>query len=292
MISSKNFVWNISHSKKNWSRYYNKFTQIFMWSTSYLSDFNKIWIFNTDFRRILKYQISWKFVPWKTSCSMRTDRQTARRTNGQTLTKQIGNFRNFVNAPNEVHIFVLLTDVVSSSEKLSKKCARIGGNTRCEFIVWQIVSPVATLMLNTPQIHTRAHTHTHISPKWKTTFTANQNNAGSISSSCTQRRYQSTKLRLAWRFASQSFWTTFALYGCSMYCRIVCFITVQTGTCFMKTIKISVYCNPHPLHGRQFTDALIKPPDVLTTSGQISKTQGCWLKVTTHGFQTIQCPYI
>jgi hypothetical protein len=35
-------------------------------------------IFLTDFRKILKYQISWKSVQWEPSCSTRTDRQTFR----------------------------------------------------------------------------------------------------------------------------------------------------------------------------------------------------------------------
>ena len=39
---------------------------------------NKTWIFSTDFRKIFRYQISWKSVQWETSCSIRTDRQTWR----------------------------------------------------------------------------------------------------------------------------------------------------------------------------------------------------------------------
>ena len=52
---------------------------------------------STDFRRILKNQISWKSVQWKPSCSMRTDGQTNPRTTD--MTKLIVAFRSFANAP-------------------------------------------------------------------------------------------------------------------------------------------------------------------------------------------------
>jgi len=35
LILSTNFVWNISHSKKNWARYGQKCISVFMWSACY-----------------------------------------------------------------------------------------------------------------------------------------------------------------------------------------------------------------------------------------------------------------
>ena len=44
----------------------------------FLSDFNETCILGTDFRKILKHQISWKSLKWEPSFSMRTDSRTWR----------------------------------------------------------------------------------------------------------------------------------------------------------------------------------------------------------------------
>ena len=59
---------------------------------TFLSDFSETCIFSTYFGKILKYQISWKFVHGELSCCMRTDRRTD-------MTKLIVAFYNFANAP-------------------------------------------------------------------------------------------------------------------------------------------------------------------------------------------------
>ena len=46
----------------------------------FFSDFHETWIFSADFRKLFKYQASWKSIRWGPSCSMRTDSQTDRQT--------------------------------------------------------------------------------------------------------------------------------------------------------------------------------------------------------------------
>jgi len=57
-----------------------------------LSDFNETGIFRAEFRKILKYQISWKSVQWEASPSMRTGGQTD-------ITRLIVTSRNFTSTP-------------------------------------------------------------------------------------------------------------------------------------------------------------------------------------------------
>jgi len=59
-----------------------------------LFDLNETWVFYTVFRKIIKYQTSWKSVQWEQSRSMWTDGRTD-------MTKLIVAFRNFANAPKE-----------------------------------------------------------------------------------------------------------------------------------------------------------------------------------------------
>jgi len=64
---------------------------------SFFSDFNETWILLMDFRKILKYQISWKSVQWERSCSFLTDSR-------RDMMKLIVAFRNFSKAPRNGHI--------------------------------------------------------------------------------------------------------------------------------------------------------------------------------------------
>jgi hypothetical protein len=59
----------------------------------FVSEFSKTSIIATDFRKVLKYKISWKSVQWEPSCSMLTS-------DGQAdLTQPVVPFRNFAYAP-------------------------------------------------------------------------------------------------------------------------------------------------------------------------------------------------
>jgi hypothetical protein len=89
-IFSTTFVWNISHSKKKWARCDKKCILVFKYPL-FLSHINETWAFPTDFRKMIKYQISWKSVQWKPNCSTRAD--------GQTWRSKQSLFCNFANEP-------------------------------------------------------------------------------------------------------------------------------------------------------------------------------------------------
>jgi hypothetical protein len=61
---------------------------------SFSLGFNKTLLFPVYFRKILKYQISWKSVQWEPCCPTRTDGQTD-------MAMLTVAFRNFANAPKQ-----------------------------------------------------------------------------------------------------------------------------------------------------------------------------------------------
>ena len=64
-----------------------------------LSHFNQIWFFLTDFRKMLKYEISWKLYYFEASCYVLAERQTDKQEDGQTdIMNLVVTFRNFPNA--------------------------------------------------------------------------------------------------------------------------------------------------------------------------------------------------
>jgi hypothetical protein len=97
------FFWNIYHSKKNLARYQsNVYAGLHVEYPFFVSHCNETLIFWTEFRKLLKYQISWndtgaKFFMWTDG---RTDTIKTYHTYYKTdLMKLTVNFRNFVNAP-------------------------------------------------------------------------------------------------------------------------------------------------------------------------------------------------
>jgi hypothetical protein len=85
----------------------------------FLSYFNETWIFSIEFRKILKYQISWKSAQWEPSSRMKTDRQTY-------MTQVIVTFRNFSKVPKNDEETVLKQTAHTKKEirinKTKNKC--------------------------------------------------------------------------------------------------------------------------------------------------------------------------
>ena len=72
---STTFVWNISHSKKNWASFSWLYVGLHMKYPLFLSDFNKTWIFSADFRKMFLYFMKIRSVRTKLfQTDGRTDR--------------------------------------------------------------------------------------------------------------------------------------------------------------------------------------------------------------------------
>jgi hypothetical protein len=80
----------------------------------FLSYVNETWIlWTTYFRKIPKYQISWKSVLWKPICSMQTGgRQADRQTD---MTNLIVGFRNFTKSPKNLWIYSTFAQIKKKS---------------------------------------------------------------------------------------------------------------------------------------------------------------------------------
>jgi hypothetical protein len=120
LIFSTTFVWNISHSKKNWARYFHKRTYVVMYSMLLLSDVNKTSIFWIYFPKVLKYQISRKSVPVGAEL-FHADGQTD-------MTRPIAAFRNF-----RKRVIMLPTRMVTSYTL--KELIDVSSE-KCFYIVW------------------------------------------------------------------------------------------------------------------------------------------------------------
>jgi hypothetical protein len=95
VLITSTFVWNISHSKNNWARYYHKRTHLFMQSTRYSCRTLMKVEFSVNFSKNSQISNFMKISPVGAELF-----HTDRRTNGRTgMWKLIVALRNFTNAP-------------------------------------------------------------------------------------------------------------------------------------------------------------------------------------------------
>jgi hypothetical protein len=118
LIFSILYVWNVSHSKKNWTRYYHTYTGC---SCKVLSHFIDTWIFSTDFRKT-QNQIARKSVQWEPSCSLLKDGQT----DWQTGWQADGRKDRLINIETDMTklIFVVCNFAKGSKKKVMVCCSQ------------------------------------------------------------------------------------------------------------------------------------------------------------------------
>jgi hypothetical protein len=142
-------------------RYYHKCTYIFhVKYPLFLSQFNQSWTFSTVFRKIRKYQISWKSTHRDSETDGRTDEQ-------RNMTKLIVDFRYFAKAPkNELS---LTTEEWLSHCFITGLPQDWGGRQSSLRIPGD--SPITTQQME-PQTYTKVYT-THIL-EYASQFTTNK----------------------------------------------------------------------------------------------------------------------
>jgi len=93
LVFSTDFVWNISHSKKNLARYDQNCISVCMLSSRYSCHFlMKLEFSRQIFGKKISLSNNSKCIHWELTASMRADGRTD-------MTKQIVALRNFANAP-------------------------------------------------------------------------------------------------------------------------------------------------------------------------------------------------
>jgi len=95
----------------------------------FFSDFNESLICSTNFRKILKYEISWNSVQRESSCSMRTEGQTE-------VAELIVTFRNFSKAPKHdpypfFRVLGILWRETTMSKSMLKQSFRLPTGVMC-----------------------------------------------------------------------------------------------------------------------------------------------------------------
>jgi hypothetical protein len=98
LISSTNYFWNISHSKKKWATYDQKYILVFMYSNRYSCQILKELEFSRQFffSKNAKIPYVMKILPVGAEL-FHADRQA----DGRTDMKLTSAFRNFAKAPNK-----------------------------------------------------------------------------------------------------------------------------------------------------------------------------------------------